>query len=164
MDQNDKKPEQKKNSKRFLLIYSIALFVFAGILIGLSYLSQARVSADTNKIREELEELTEKTEVSVGVQTRLEQVSAKNDDLEKANQALTDENNTLKKENEELKAQSKRADASEYLWQLEKAYAEKNLGECKRLLSEINAKKLKESLSTAALTEINRIEALINKA
>lgn len=159
---NGEKAEKTKKSKSFLVYYSIALFLFAGILIALSYLSQARVAADTDKIRQEIEAISEKTEISTGVQTRLEQVSAKNDDLEKSNEALIEENTQLKTQVESLKGADKRAEATEYIWKIEKAFASKNKKECRKLIEELNNKGLRTSLSSDALSELVRIETSIN--
>ena len=156
-------PEKKKN-KSFLVIYSIALFLFAAVLIGLSYLSQlsqARVAADTDKIKQELEEISQKTEVSTGVQTRLEQVLVRNDELEKTNETLTKENDELKKQLEALQSADKKAKAAEYMWQIEKAYLSKKTKECKQLIAEFDEKGLRGSLSADALSELVRIEAVI---
>ncbi len=159
---NNENNEKPKKNKSFLVFYSIALFLFAGILIGLSYLSQARVAADTDKIRQEIEAISEKTEISTGVQTRLEQVSAKNDDLEKNNKALTEENEQLKKQLEILQGADKRAEATEYMWKIEKAFAAKKKKDCRNLIDELNQKELRAVLSTDALSELVRIETSIN--
>ena len=154
-------PKKPAKSKNFLVFYSIALFIFAGILIGLSYLSQARVAADTDKIKQELEEISQKTEVSTGVQTRLEQVLVRNDELEKTNETLTKENDELKKQLEALQSADKKAKAAEYMWQIEKAYLSKKTKECKQLIAEFDEKGLRGSLSADALSELVRIEAVI---
>lgn len=148
-----------KNNKKFLVIYSIALFLFAGVLIVLSYLSQAKVAANTNQIREDLKLLTEKTDdVSVGVQTRLEQVSAKNDDLEKANASLTEENEALKKQVETLQPSAKQAQAAEYMWQIVKAHEDGKEKDCKKLIESLNSNGLREFLSQPAANELSKIE------
>ncbi len=154
-------PSKPAKSKNFLVVYSIALFIFAGVLIGLSYLSQARVAADTDKIKQELEEISQKTEVSTGVQARLEQVLVRNDELEKTNETLSKENSELKKQLEELQSADKKAKAAEYMWQIEKAYLSKKTKECKRLIAEFDEKGLRGSLSADALSELVRIEAVI---
>lgn len=159
--QTQNNPNKKAKNKNFLVFYSIALFIFAGALIGLSYLSQARVAADTDKIKQELEEISQKTEVSTGVQARLEQVLVRNDELEKTNETLTKENEELKKQLELLQSADKKAQAAEYMWQIEKAYTAKKNKECKNLIAEFDSKELRSSLSANALSELVRIEAVI---
>jgi len=152
------KREKNKKNKNFLVYYSIALFIFAAVLIGLSYLSQARVAADTNK---KLDVLTEKTEISVGVQNRLEQVSVKNDELEKENETLTKENEELKKQIEDLQTADKRAQANEYLWKIQKAQSSKKIRECKKYIDELDASGLRDFLTSSALSELVKIETAI---
>lgn len=159
--QTQETPKKPAKSKNFLVVYSIALFIFAGVLICLSYLSQARVAADTDKIKQELEEISQKTEVSTGVQTRLEQVLVRNDELEKTNETLTKENDELKKQLEALQSADKKAKAAEYMWQIEKAYLSKKTKECKQLIADFDEKGLRGSLSADALSELVRIEAVI---
>ena len=153
--------EPKKKNKNFLVLYSVALFIFAAVLITLSYLSQARQAADTDKIRQEIAALSEKTEISTGFQNRLEQVSAKNDDLEKANETLSKENEELKKKLEALQGADLRAHATEYLWKIEKAYGTRDFAACKKLIGEMIEKNLREALSMDALTELVKIEAAV---
>ena len=164
--ENGKKPQNTK-SKRFLVIYSVALFLFAGVLICLSYFSQARVASETDKMRQELKELSEKTEVAAGVQTRLEQVSSQNDDLIKANSVLKEENESLKKQLDSLQGQGSvqatqiqatKAQAADYLWRIVKAYSSEDIETCNQLLQEFHAKNLRSFLSAEGQQELTSIE------
>ena len=136
-------------SKKFLVVYSTALFLLAGLLIGLSYFSQARVAVDTNK---------KLNEISTGVQTRLEQVSIKNDELEQENAALKAENEDLSEKLKALENSEEKILALEYLLKIEMASIAKKKNTCKDLIAEFDEKGLRTFLSQDALSELVRIE------
>lgn len=92
--------EQKKNSsKRFLIIYCLAIFVFAVALILIASFSQQRIEREADAIQDRL---TSAEVIAADKQTRLDAVMTENsrlnsriEQLEKANSSLTDKNEQL---------------------------------------------------------------------
>lgn len=152
----------KKPKRNFLIIYSIALFLFAGILIGLSYLSQARVAHEADKVKQEL---SDKTQVAAGFEARLEQMTDQKAALEVANaeqkkqiDELTKQVADLTTANATLQNQVKSAVANELLWKLVKADANKKKKECIALIDQIDSQQLRPHFSEEGLKELERIE------
>ncbi|MEG2377696.1 MAG: hypothetical protein RSC43_04985 [Clostridia bacterium] len=170
MENQDK--SQIKKKRNFLVIYSVALFLFAALLIGLSYLSQARVANEANKVKQEL---SDKTEVATGFETRLEQVNKKNtelvtenldlkkqlDDMAKKNTELSSANAITAAKNLQVQELTKRAAAADYMWRIVRAFVSSNYNETKRLIAEVDAKQYRILLSKDALAEFLRIEKIV---
>ncbi len=157
-------PQNNKPKRNFLVIYSIALFLFAAVLIGLSYLSQARVASEADRVKQEL---SDKTEVAAGFESRLEQVTRKNADLETANAEQKKQLEALQKQVEELTAfnatvqdQIKRTNAAEYLWKLIKSLVSGDYKSCNRMINEIDKAGLRPFFSAEGLKELERIEKI----
>ncbi len=143
-------PTGKKRSKRFLVGYSIALFLFASILILFSYLSQARVAREADQLNQAL---TEKTEVAAGFESRLQQVSAANAQLEESVKALNEE---LASAKETLSSTSY---AYEILWKLIKADDEGNKSACESYLKQASELDMETLLSETGFAEFTRIKS-----
>lgn len=168
-NENNNKNEKSKN---FLVLYSIALFVFAAILITLSYLSQARVANEADKIKKEL---SNKTQIASGFEDRLEQVNKKNADLETANMDLkkqiedltkkvsdlTASNATVVAKEAQLAQQIKRANACEYMWKLVKEFTSRDYRQSRKIIAEIDKQNLRSFLSPESLKELQRIENIL---
>ncbi|MBQ3055703.1 MAG: hypothetical protein IJC88_06325 [Oscillospiraceae bacterium] len=162
MEQEKKAP--KKRSKRFLVGYSIALFLFASVLILFSYLSQARVSREADLVRQEL---TKKTEVAAGFESRLQQVTETNEALTEKNEALTANNASLQSKvdslNTELasakKALSTTTYAYEILWKLICADHDKDKEACKSYLKQASELDMETLLSETGFAEYKRIKS-----
>ena len=104
MDENN----TQKKSRRFLVIYCIAIFAFAAALILLSSLSQARLAREADAIKDKLSSTETLAE---GAQSQLRAIMAEKQSLEDSiallekekaelsekNTALTAENGTLTK-------------------------------------------------------------------
>lgn len=164
----DNQQNNKKPKRNFLVIYSIALFLFAAVLIGLSYLSQARVASEADKIKQEL---SNKTEMAAGFESRLEQVNKKNADLETTNMEQKKEIDSLKKQvtdltaaNQTVQDQIKRTTAAEYLWKLIKALASNEYKECNKMIAQIDQAGLRPFFSAEGLKELERIEKITKGA
>jgi len=142
---------KNRKNKRFLFFYSLGLFLFAGVLILLSYLSSLRVS----------QELTDSRAVSAGKDTQVEQLTVSNKDLSGKLSITEKENKDLQKklaENEntldelELKIQ-----ARDILIKMQTKYYLKDTDECKALIDEMESRDLEKHLSDdgkAALEQI----------
>ncbi len=89
--------EKTKSTKRFLIIYSIAIFIFAIALILFASFSQARIAKD--------EAATEKKfkDVELAATTKIDELNRKTFTLEEENKTLLAENTTLKTESEATK-------------------------------------------------------------
>lgn len=144
-----KKPKNKKN-KRFLIGYSIALFLFATVLILFSSLQQARLSREADQAKQQL---TEKAEVAAGFESRLQQVSATNAMLEEQVKALNEELAVAK---DNLSATSY---AYEILWKLIKAEEDGDKAACRSYLKQASELDMETLLSEAGFAEFNRIKA-----
>lgn len=88
--------ENKKSTKRFLVIYSIAIFVFAVALILIASLSQMRINREADEIKARL---TNAEILAADKQTRLDAVMTENSRLNEQIKRLQAENDTLKTEN-----------------------------------------------------------------
>jgi len=148
MEQEKKTP--KKRSKRFLVGYSIALFLFASVLILFSYLSQARVSREADLVRQEL---TKKTEVAAGFESRLQQVSETNAKLEENVTALTEELTSTKE------TLSSTTYAYEILWKLICAERDKDEEACESYLRQASELDMETLLSETGFAEYTRIKS-----
>lgn len=144
-----KKPRSKK-SKRFLVGYSVALFLFASVLILFSYLQQARLSREADQAKQQL---TEKAEVAAGIESRLQQVSATNAMLEEQVKVLNEELAVAK---DDLSATSY---AYEILWKLIKAEDDGDRSACRSYLKQASELDMETLLSEAGFEEFNRIKA-----
>lgn len=94
--------DNKKSTKRFLVIYCVAIFVFAVALILIASLSQMRINREADEIQERL---TNAEILAADKQTRLDAVMTENSRLndqikrlEESKTAITAENETLKTE------------------------------------------------------------------
>ena len=157
--------EEKRSSRKFFIFYCIVLFLFAAILITISYLSQARVENEAEKIRQEL---TTKTEMAEGFASRLEQANAKNAEFETTIMEQKKQIDELTKQTADLTAaqetQIKKTTAAEYLWKLVKARLNKNYRECRTIIAAIDTEGLRSYLSEEGLRELERIEKITKGA
>ena len=144
--QTPKKPSKKKKSKRFLVGYTVALFLVASVLIVFSYLSNARL-AQTEQ------QLTEKTQVAAGFESRLQQVSAANAMLEEQVAALNEELAVTKS------TLSETSYAYEILWKLIKAEDEKDTDACLSYLKQASELDMETLLSETGFAEYTRIKS-----
>ena len=148
MDQEKKTP--KKRSKSFLVGYSIALFLFASVLIMFSYLSQARISREADLVRQEL---TEKTEVAAGFESRLQQVTETNAALEAS----------VKATEEELSATKDTLNSTTYayeiLWKLICAERDGDKDACRSYLRQASELDMETLLSETGFAEYTRIKS-----
>ncbi|MBR5542814.1 MAG: hypothetical protein IKU65_01795 [Oscillospiraceae bacterium] len=90
--------ENKKSSKRFLVIYCIAIFAFAVALILIASASQARITREADAIRQKL---TDAEIIAADSKTRLDAVMTENSRLKTQLDTLTIEVEALKTEKEE---------------------------------------------------------------
>ena len=98
--------ESKKSTRRFLVIYSLAIFTFAVALILIASFSQMRINREADAIQTRL---TNAELLAADKQTRLDAVMTENTrlnnqikQLETQNSTLTNENNTLKTQKDEI--------------------------------------------------------------
>lgn len=91
MDGNN---DVKKRSKRFLIIYCIAIFVFAAALILIASASQVRITREADAIKEKLNTAEG---LAADKQTRLDAVMTENSRLNEQIKTLTSENENIKK-------------------------------------------------------------------
>ncbi len=96
--------ENKKSTKRFLIIYCIAIFVFAVSLILIASISQMRINREADEIQERL---TSAELLAADKQTRLDAVMTENSRLNSQIKQLEIQKENLSSENEELQAQKK---------------------------------------------------------
>lgn len=96
--------ENKKSTKRFLIIYCVAIFVFAVALILIASFSQMRINREADEIQERL---TSAEILAADKQTRLDAVMTENSRLNNQIKQLEIQKETLSSENEELQAQKK---------------------------------------------------------
>ena len=134
----------EKGSKRFLLIYSVALFLVAGVLIAFSYASQANQEANIQQIQ-------------IRSQASLAEISAKNSDLQKNNSDLYTQIEELERQVIASERIAKCADATEYLWKLEKAIAVNDPLTKQKCIDALEKDALKDALSQAARAEYDQI-------
>ena len=146
--------KQKKayKSKRFLIVYCIALFLFAGVLILFSYLSQLRVAQEADQVKQEL---SQKAEVAAGFENRLEQVSSQNEALESSVSALKEELAALKD------TKNATAQAYDLLWRLVRANTAGDRPTCAALIKQASELDMKTLLSSAGFAEYTRIQSII---
>lgn len=141
-----------KPKKNFFVFYCIVLFLFAAILITLSYLSQERVE----------QQLVDTTEKAEGFASRLEQANAKNAEFETTIVEQKKQIDELTKQvadsSAKLTEQEKKIAADEYLWKLVKASYQKKNGECRSIIAMIDSEGLRQYLSADGLKELQRIE------
>ncbi len=149
--------EEKKSmkpSRNFFVFYCIVLFLFAAILITVSYLSQARVE----------QQLVDTTEKAEGFASRLEQANAKNAEFETTIVEQKAQIDTLTKQVTEstakLTEQEKQISAADYLWKLIKASYQKKYGDCRSIIAMIDSNGLRQYLSPEGLKELERIEKI----
>lgn len=148
---SENKTGASKN-KHFLIIYCIALFLFAGTLIVFSYLSQMRVAQEADQAKQAL---SEKTEVAAGFESRLEQVSAQNESLESELAGAKDELAALRD------TQSATVSAYDLLWMLVRADAAGDKALCESLLKQASELDMKTLLSPTGFAEYTRIQSTI---
>ena len=108
MDENN----TPKKSRRFLVIYCIAIFIFAAFLIFLSSLSQARLVREADEIKNQLSSTTTLAE---GAQNQLRAVMTENEKLSDTIKALEKEKTGLEEKSAELE---KKLSASQKLSEL----------------------------------------------
>lgn len=84
--------ENKKSTKRFLVIYSAAIFIFAVALILIASLSQMRINREADEIKARL---TNAEILAADKQTRLDAVMTENSRLNEQIKRLEEENDTL---------------------------------------------------------------------
>ena len=84
--------ESQKSTKKFLIIYCIAIFTCALVLILLASLSQARLTREADEIKEKLESAEI---IAADSKTRLDAVMTENSRLTEKVNALTAENTEL---------------------------------------------------------------------
>ena len=151
--------ENKKSTKRFLVIYSIAIFVFAVSLILIASFSQMRINREADAIKEKL---TNAEILAADKQTRLDAVMTENSRLNEQIKRLETEKETLKTENETLSTEKntdvKRIAAYQKLAEI---INYKRLGETRVLKSAIEAfeaGKYPECLNVADLEIYNSIK------
>lgn len=101
--------EEKKKTKRFLVIYCIAIFVFATALILLASASQMRISREADTIKEKLNAAEG---LAADKQTRLDAVMTENSRLNEQIKTLTESNETMKKSLEDEKTAHQNAEKS----------------------------------------------------
>ena len=92
----------KKETNRFLIIYCIAIFVFAVTLILIASFSQLRITREADEIKERL---TSAEILAADKQTRLDAVMTENSRLNQQIKLLETSKETLTAENEKLKEQ-----------------------------------------------------------
>ena len=140
MNNNENRP-----SRKFFVFYCVILFLFAAILIFVSYLSHMQV-----------EEQLDSTTASFS--SRLEVANEEKAALDKT---IVEQKTKITELEEELSAlvdADKKAAACEYLWQLVKAYASNDEDKCNELITAIDAAELRPYLSEDALRELLKIE------
>ena len=147
MEQEKKAP--KKRSKRFLVGYSIALFLFASVLMMFSYLSQARLSREADQA---LKERDEQIEVAAGFESRLQQVTETNAALESSVKTLEEE---LASSKETLNSTTY---AYEILWKLVCAERDGDKAACMSYLKQASELDMEALLSETGFAEFNRIK------
>lgn len=91
----------KKSSKRFLVIYCLAIFVFAVALILITYISQTRSAEATDALQNKL---TDAQQQALTTQTSLDQLLVEFESLKTTNAELTAENETLTAEKIDIEA------------------------------------------------------------
>ena len=94
--------DAKKSSKRFLIIYCLAIFVFAVALILITYISQSRSAAATDALQNKL---TNAEQQALTTQTSLDQVLLEYESIKTSNNELTSQNAALTTEKETLSAE-----------------------------------------------------------
>lgn len=143
---------EKKPSRNFFIFYCIVLFLFAGILITFSYISQERVE----------QQLVDTTEKAKGFESRLEQANAKIAEYDTTVLEQKKQIETLTAQVTEstakLSEQEKKLAASDYLWKLVKASYQKKYADCRSIIGLIDSNDLRKYLSEDGLTELKRIE------
>ena len=93
--------DAKKSSKRFLVIYCLAIFVFAVALILITYVSQTRSAEATDALQDKL---TDAQQQALTTQTSLDQLLVEFESLKTSNAELTAENETLTSEKIDIEA------------------------------------------------------------
>lgn len=96
--------ENKKSTKRFLIIYCIAIFVFAVALILIASISQMRINREADEIQQRL---TSAEILAADKQTRLDAVMTENSRLNNQIKQLEIQKENLSSQNDELQAQKK---------------------------------------------------------
>ncbi|MBR5478648.1 MAG: hypothetical protein IKU84_00555 [Clostridia bacterium] len=143
---------EKKPSRNFFIFYCVVLFLFAGILITFSYISQERVE----------QQLVDTTEKAEGFASRLEQANAKNAEFETTIVEQKKQIDTLTAQvtasTAKLTEQEKKLAASDYLWKLVKASYLKKYGDCRSIIAMIDSNDLRKYLDEDGLAELKRIE------
>ena len=91
--------ESNKKTRRFLVIYCIAIFIFAVSLILIASLSQARINREAAEIQEKL---ANAEILAADKNTRLDAAMTENQRLTTRNKALEDSNASLTEKNAEL--------------------------------------------------------------
>ena len=141
-----------KPSRNFFIFYCIVLFLFAAILITVSYLSNERVEQQLVDTKE-------------GFTSRLEQSNAKIAELEatvvKQNDQIEALNKQVTASTALLTEQEKKIAASEYLWKLTKANSQRKYGDCRSIIALIDSNELRPYLSEEGLKELKRIENIM---
>ena len=94
----------KKNTKRFLVIYCLAIFAFAVALILIASVSQARITREADAIQEKL---ASAESLAADSKTRLDAVMTENSRLKATIEELTTESEALKNSSKELEASRK---------------------------------------------------------
>lgn len=94
----------KKNTKRFLVIYCLAIFAFAVALILIASVSQARITREADAIQEKL---ASAESLAADSKTRLDAVMTENSRLKATIEELTAQSEALKNSSKELEASRK---------------------------------------------------------
>lgn len=158
---NNKSPDVKcKSGKRFLVIYSVSLFIFAGVLILLSFLSQNRMENEADEIKRKL---TDKTVMAENAQARLNNISKSYEEqihkLSEKIKALEEENKNIKETT--VPELNKKIKAYDFLLKIVATYEKGNLKECKKLIEEFKREGFVDILPDEAYLGHGSIEKMI---
>ncbi len=82
--------EKTKSTKRFLIIYSTAIFIFAIALILFASFSQARITKEAEDTEKKIKD------VNLAATTKIDELNRKNFTLEEENKSLLTQNEELK--------------------------------------------------------------------
>ena len=138
---------EKRPSRKFFVFYCVILFLFAAILIFVSYLSHMQVEEQLDNTTETFSSRLEAAnEEKAALDKTIVEQKTKIEELEEKLSLLTDAD--------------KKAVASEYLWQLIKAYASDDEDKCLEIIEAIDAEELRPYLSEDAMRELSKIEKI----
>lgn len=130
--------EKKPQSKKFLLIYTIALFSVALILVLASSVRHQEAADNAKNFEEQLKQQTTLTQ---GVQSDLEQLQKEYETMQQELDTTKEELETKTSENETLTTQNTYQDL---LIQAADLYLNKNYSQAKNLLNQLDVELAKE--------------------